>query len=86
MENTKKSESFNDTRIRFVPDPYDGYSRAPLIEPIRQPFVCPVCNGRGFVSSGFYNSTGHIWISTTLATETCRTCKGEGIVWYDKYK
>lgn len=86
MENTKKLESFNDTQTKFTPNFYGNYFGASLIEPIRQPFVCPVCNGRGFVSSGFYNSTGHIWISATLATETCRTCKGEGIVWYDKYK
>ena len=86
MENIKEMGNFNGIQTKFTPNSYGGYFGVPLMEPIKQPFVCPVCNGRGFVSSGFYNSTGNIWISATLATETCRTCKGEGIVWYDKYK
>ena len=42
-------------------------------------YVCPVCNGRGFVDAGFYDGA-----SATLQTTTCRSCSGKGIV-FDAY-
>lgn len=48
----------------------------------KKPYVCPVCQGRGIVHNGFYNSTGSItYGSTSTAPEICRTCDGTGIVW-----
>lgn len=41
---------------------------------------CPVCLGRGFVPSGFYDSTGLNWVSSTTGNETCRSCNGKGYV------
>lgn len=49
----------------------------------KKPFTCPVCMGRGFVSGGFYSSTGNSWVTTTTAPEECRSCKGTGVVWSD---
>ncbi len=49
-----------------------------------KPYMCPVCLGRGKVEGGFYRSNmGGPWSTSggDLAMETCRTCKGEGIVW-----
>lgn len=42
--------------------------------------LCPVCSGRGFVSSGFYSSTGNTWVSSTTAPEQCRSCYGKGYI------
>lgn len=49
----------------------------------KKPFTCLVCIGRGFVSGGFYSSTGNSWVTTTTAPETCRSCNGTGVVWSD---
>jgi len=42
---------------------------------------CPVCNGNGIVSGGFYNhpSNCNTWMSDCV-TELCRTCQGKGII------
>lgn len=42
--------------------------------------ACPVCYGRGFVPTGFYDSTGLTWVSTTTGNETCRSCSGKGYI------
>jgi len=39
--------------------------------------VCPVCKGTGQVPMGFYGGYG---ASTTVRTETCRSCNGTGYV------
>ena len=41
---------------------------------------CPVCFGRGFVSGGFYSSTGNTWVTSTTAPEQCRSCQGKGYI------
>jgi len=42
---------------------------------------CPVCNGSGLVSGGFYNHAGDCltWMSN-CTIEVCRTCDGKGII------
>jgi len=45
----------------------------------KQPYTCPVCGGRGSVLGGFYGF-GYASVSSALS-ETCRSCKGTGIVW-----
>lgn len=47
---------------------------------------CPICNGCGLVSGGFFDVPGQIdeygnrtWVSDHIS-ETCRLCKGEGII------
>lgn len=45
------------------------------------PFVCPVCEGRGFVQGGFYSTTIGVWSSGDLSTEPCRSCNGTGVIW-----
>ena len=45
-----------------------------------QPHRCPVCEGRGCVSAGFYGLQVTAGDSTT-STESCRSCGGTGVVW-----
>ena len=42
---------------------------------------CPVCNGNGLVSGGFYAHPGDYpyWM-TDHAMEVCRTCNSQGII------
>lgn len=44
--------------------------------------LCPVCNGVGKVSAGFYNRGGdcQFWVSGTTSPELCRSCNGKGWV------
>lgn len=41
---------------------------------------CPVCNGNGLVSNGFYNQVNGEWASGSTAPEKCRSCNGKGWV------
>ena len=43
------------------------------------PFKCPICEGRGIVPGGFYESLGTSWTSDRIS-ELCRACSG-GIIW-----
>lgn len=45
------------------------------------PFRCPVCNGNGQVSAGFYSQTSGMWSGSSTGFEGCRTCMQTGIVW-----
>ncbi len=45
------------------------------------PHRCPVCNGNGLVSNGFYMQTSGHWSTSSITHETCRSCNGTGIVW-----
>ena len=47
-----------------------------------KPMICPVCNGVGKVSAGFYNRAGDCptWVSDTISLEVCRSCDGKGWV------
>ena len=45
-----------------------------------KPYKCPVCEGKGIVVGGFYNSIGP-YSSSTSITEPCRACGGVGIIW-----
>ena len=47
---------------------------------MNQAQVCPVCNGKGIVPNGFYNTTNPTYTSTSTAPEPCRTCCGSGMV------
>lgn len=42
--------------------------------------ICPVCQGRGFVAQGFYQSCQTDTFVGTGGIETCRSCKGKGYV------
>jgi len=44
--------------------------------------LCPVCNGNGLVSAGFYKHPGDHpeWTSGTTDPEQCRSCGGKGWV------
>ncbi len=42
---------------------------------------CPICNGNGKVSGGFYNHPGDYLFSVTgQSSEVCRQCKGTGMI------
>ena len=45
-----------------------------------KPYKCPICDGKGIVSGGFYKSVNE-YCSTTNMTETCQQCGGGGIIW-----
>lgn len=47
---------------------------------------CPICDGRGQVSGGYFDSPGYVdeqgnrrWTSGHAA-EACRVCQGQGII------
>ena len=47
---------------------------------------CPICDGCGLVSGGFFDSPGNIdeygnrtWVSDHVS-ETCKVCGGSGLV------
>ena len=44
--------------------------------------LCPVCNGNGQVSAGFYSHPGDYlyWVSNGAGMEVCRSCNGKGWV------
>jgi DnaJ-class molecular chaperone len=44
------------------------------------PYRCPICDGRGIVPGGFYNSTNVCSVSYR-STEPCRACNGTGVLW-----
>lgn len=46
----------------------------------KKPHVCPVCDGKGFVPSGFYEPV-EMWASSSASNQQCRTCNGTGLVW-----
>lgn len=42
---------------------------------------CPVCEGRGYVANGFYESfAGASWITSSWHSEPCKSCNGSGYV------
>jgi DnaJ-class molecular chaperone len=41
---------------------------------------CPICEGRGNVEGGFYNSIPNCPTMALEALEMCRNCKGSGVV------
>ena len=42
---------------------------------------CPVCNGNGIVSGGFYDHPGdYPYWTTDHTAEQCRACQGQGII------
>ena len=45
------------------------------------PNRCPVCNGTGTVPYGFYLHLPSIDTTTVSSYETCRQCRGEGLIW-----
>ena len=51
-------------------------------------YKCPVCEGKGFVCHGFYNSTinynakNNTGSSNQMRPETCQSCKGSGIIYF----
>jgi len=53
-------------------------SEQPLYVPRQK---CPICEGHGIVSGGFYNRTADLetWTSSNAA-EMCRACGGSGII------
>ena len=42
---------------------------------------CPVCEGRGQMPQGFYQSYGSQWTTSSLGAVPCRSCNGLGFVW-----
>jgi hypothetical protein len=52
---------------------------------LAKPIRCPVCNGRGTCSAGFYDGEPHDDDHETVVfpakREQCRSCKGGGILW-----
>ena len=44
---------------------------------------CPVCNGRGLVPYGFYQSQSGKWTAGGIGDELCKSCHGSGVVWHE---
>lgn len=46
------------------------------------PHKCPICEGHGIVSAGFFIRPPEvIEYASTHTTEECRVCNGTGIIW-----
>ena len=45
-----------------------------------KPYKCPICNGTGIVSGGFYLSTNG-YSTSSSTSEVCQQCQGSGIIW-----
>ena len=54
----------------------------PWPPPAKVPHRCPICEGHGIVPGGFYERTpdAQAWTATN-ATEACRACGGQGIIY-----
>lgn len=51
-----------------------------------RPYKCPVCEGRGTVPIGFYETFSQGTTTATVTYDvTCKTCNGTGIVWDTEY-
>ncbi len=50
----------------------------------KKPYVCPVCNGSRFVPLWFYTHESIYW-SSNAASEQCKTCNGNGVLWEPEY-
>ena len=57
-----------------------------------QAVKCPVCQGNGQVSNGFYTTTSTdeegnlLWTSASTASEVCRSCDGKGYIIVEKMR
>ena len=49
----------------------------------KRPYTCPVCQGHGLVSAGFYLITADqkTYSSSSSGPEPCRACQGTGIIY-----
>lgn len=63
----------NQTRVCYSSDVGPGRPEITLI-----PWCCPVCQGRGWVPVGFYESWA---VNPTSANPSCKSCDSTGIVW-----
>lgn len=63
--------------LPWYPGPYDQpfFPTVPATYPAPsvKPHKCPVCDGKGTVSAGFYENT--------LGEQECRSCQGKGVLW-----
>ena len=39
-----------------------------------------MCDGKGFVPAGFYNTNGQSWYSFNTSQEVCKSCNGKGVI------
>jgi len=68
---------------RLSPDDPDYYPvKLAECEHAPKPYKCPICDGVGLVSGGYYNRAGdrNTWASNKT-TEECKVCQGTGIIW-----
>ena len=45
-----------------------------------KPHCCPVCSGKGFVQSGFYQHIGDCGTVSDMTPEQCKSCEGKGFI------
>jgi hypothetical protein len=64
--------------IALLPDHTSAFPVWHYPAPKRTPQKCPVCDGKGTIPIGFYSD---IAVGGDMQEPTCRTCKGDGIVW-----
>jgi len=60
----------NTTMVKFYAWPYPQ-------KVDKQPFKCPVCEGKGFVPHEFYGEL----VSSDASPQICRSCNGRGVIW-----
>jgi len=70
------------TSLKDVDELYQALKRGEMLEEVKMSFQkCPVCNGVGVVSGGYFTRAGdcNSWVATS-AYECCLTCEGRGII------
>lgn len=57
---------------------YDNITMSSCTHTKSNAVLCPVCNGRGTVPRGFYDSVSGIYVTSTTTPDCCRSCNGKG--------
>jgi hypothetical protein len=75
-----ESDANSPFKIRFVEEQAPPAKKAGCTCPGHdtQPYVCPVCMGRGKIQDTFYSLFG---ASSTIGVVTCQSCWGTGVLW-----
>lgn len=61
----------------LVPEPVTYLWPAPS----KAPHTCPVCNGRGDMPKGFYETELCPQVTACTVSAMCRSCNGKGVLW-----
>jgi len=70
MENHFSDRQEEFMNFTFTPDTFNCH----------KPYCCPVCMGKGFVQSGFYQHIGGCGTASDMTPDQCKSCEGKGFI------